>query len=63
MRAFTIVNLVLWCVLLMMWIPYVLTVGLADPVSQQVMLILGITAVLMLFLTAFRLSRRRPILG
>lgn len=63
MRAFTIVNLVLWCVLLMMWIPYVVAVGLADPTSQQVMLILGITAVLMLFLTAYRVSRRRPILG
>lgn len=63
MRAFTVVNLILWVLLFGMWIPYVLAVGLADPVSQQVMLILGVTAVLMLFLGAYRIRRRRPILG
>ena len=63
MRFFTIVNGVLWFVLLVLWIPYVLSVGLADPISQQVMLILGVTAALMFVLAVYRLSRRRPILG
>lgn len=63
MRVFTVINLILWIGLLMMWIPYVLAVGLADPTSQQVLLILGVTAVLMLFLAAYRMSRRRPVLG
>lgn len=63
MRAFTVVNVVLWLALFVMWLPYVSLFGLSDPVSQQVMSILGITAVLMLFLAAYRIRRRRPILG
>lgn len=63
MRVFTVVNAVLWLALFVMWLPYVSLFGLSDPVSQQVMLILGITAVLMAFLFGYRLSRRRPILG
>lgn len=63
MRVFTVVNVVLWLALFVMWLPYVSLFGLSDPVSQQVMSILGITAVLMLFLAAYRISRRRPILG
>ena len=63
MRILTIVNGVLWLALLAMWLPYVLVMGLADPVSLQVMTILGVTAALMAFLAAYRARRRRPLLG
>ena len=63
MRVFSVVNLVLWFVLLIAWVPYMLQAGLADPVSVQVMVILSVTAGLMGFLAAYRLSGHRHILG
>ena len=63
MRVFTLINLVLWVVLFGLWIPYVLAVGIGDATSQQVLLILSVTAVLIVLLGAYRMSRRRAILG
>ena len=40
------------------WIGYSTRVGFGDPVSSRVMLILGLTAVLLLFLGFLRLRRR-----
>ncbi|TMC51442.1 MAG: hypothetical protein E6J20_16230 [Chloroflexi bacterium] len=58
MRVFTAVNLSLWVVLFVGWIGYSTLVGFGDPVSSRVMLILGLTAVLLLFLGFLRLRRR-----
>ena len=63
MRLLTLINAALWCVLLVMWLPYALLMGFDDPASQQVMVILGVTAVLMIALGVYRMRRRRPILG
>jgi hypothetical protein len=63
MRLLTIVNLSVWTVLFFAWIPYTALVGFADPVSVEVRWILAITAVLMTLLAAFRIWRRRPVLG
>jgi multisubunit Na+/H+ antiporter MnhF subunit len=63
MRVFSVLNLVLWFVLLVAWVPYLLQVGLGDPVSTQVIAILIVTAGLMAFLAAYRIRGRRHILG
>lgn len=63
MRIFSIVNLALWVALLLMWIPYLMLMGLDDPASQQVLVILAVTAGLMVFLAVNRLRGRRHILG
>lgn len=63
MRVFTIVNVVLWFTLLFAWIPYVTHVGMSDPVSVDVMVILAVTAGLMGFLAVYRVSGHRHILG
>ena len=63
MRALTIVNLSLWTVLFMAWLPYAITVGWADPISSEVRWILGSTAVMLALLGFLRIRRRQPILG
>lgn len=63
MRIFTIVNVVLWVALFVAWTPYLMVMGLGDPVSRQVLLILVITAGLMSLLAVYRLRGRRHILG
>lgn len=63
MRVFSIANLVLWAVLFGAWLPYVGRTGLGDPASADVLVILGVTAGLMVFLAIYRLSGRRHILG
>ncbi len=63
MRALTIVNLSLWTVLFIAWLPYAMAVGWADPVSSEVRWILGSTAVLLALLGFLRIKRRQPILG
>lgn len=63
MRVLTIVNLVLWVVLFLAWIPYTSFVGWADPASVEVRWILVLTASLQVVLFAFRIRRHRPVLG
>lgn len=63
MHLLTIVNLCLWAVLFLAWIPYTAVAGLADPTSVEVQLILAITAALMGVLALVRVRRRRPLLG
>lgn len=63
MRILTIVNLCLWSVLFLAWIPYTSLVGFADPVSVEVRSILAVTAALMALLFALRLRRHSPVLG
>ncbi len=63
MRVFSVVNLALWFALLGAWIPYVTQVGMSDPVSVDVMVILAVTAGLMIFLGVYRASGHRHILG
>ncbi|OLC18807.1 MAG: hypothetical protein AUH80_01980 [Chloroflexi bacterium 13_1_40CM_4_65_16] len=63
LRVMTIVNLSLWSVLFVAWIPYTIAVGSADPVSVQVRTILVVTILLMMLLGIVRLRRRRPVLG
>jgi hypothetical protein len=63
MRALTVVNLLLWAVLFVAWIPYTLMVGPMDPASVEVRWILCITAALQLALFGLRMARRRPVLG
>ncbi len=63
LRILTVVNLSLWIVLFLAWIPYTLEVGFADPVSSEVRWILAATAVLLTLLGFVRLSKRRPLLG
>jgi len=62
-RALTILNLSLWSVLFIAWIPYTSLVGWADPVSSEVRWILATTAVLMLLLGFLRVRRHRSVLG
>jgi hypothetical protein len=59
LRVLTIVNLSLWCVLFMAWLPYTVEMGLADPVSTEVRAILAVTAILLMILGVLRLRRRR----
>ena len=63
MRVLTIVNLALWSVLFVAWIPYLLMTGLENRVSTEVMWILVVTACLQAALFALRVHRRRPVLG
>ena len=63
MRALTIVNLVLWVILLVAWTPYTLAVGWSDPASIEVRWILSITAGLQIGLFTLRVARHRPVLG
>ena len=63
MRALTIVNLSLWTVLFMAWLPYAMAVGWADPISSEVRWILVSTAVMLALLGFLRIRRRQPILG
>ncbi len=63
MRALTIVNLVLWMVLLVAWIPYTAVAGATDPISVEVRTILAATALLMGLLAVVRIRRGRPVLG
>jgi len=63
LRAMTIVNLSLWSVLFVAWIPYTIAMGPADPVSAEVRTILVATMLLMGLLALVRMRRRRPVLG
>ncbi len=63
MRALTIVNLVLWMVLFVAWMPYGAAVGMSDPVSVEVRTILAVSALLMGLLALVRIRRGRPVLG
>lgn len=63
MRVLTIVNVGLWVLLFLAWIPYTALVGLADPVSVEVRWILVVTGALMGVLGVVRVKGRRPILG
>ena len=63
MRALTIINLALWAVLFVAWMPYTALVGWADPTSVEVRWILVVTAFLQVVLFGFRIRRRRPVLG
>ena len=63
MRVLTIVNLCLWVVLFLGWVPYTVLVGIADPISVEVRWILMLTAALMALLFALRIRRHRPVLG
>lgn len=63
MRALTIVNLVLWVILLVAWMPYTLAAGWMDPTSVEVRWILTITAGLQVALFGLRMARHRPVLG
>jgi hypothetical protein len=63
MRVLTIVNLALWIVLFVGWIPYTSLVGWADPTSVEVRWILTVTAFLQVALFGLRIQRRRPVLG
>lgn len=63
MRLLTFVNLILWAVLFVAWVPYTTAVGWSDPASIEVRWILAATAGLQMSLFAFRVARRRPVLG
>ena len=63
LRVMTIVNLSLWSVLFVAWIPYTIAMGPADPVSAEVRTILVGTMLLMGLLALVRVRRRRPVLG
>ena len=63
LRVMTIVNLSLWSVLFVAWIPYTIAMGPADPVSTEVRTILVATMLLMGLLALVRMRRRRPVLG
>ena len=56
MRIFFGFNIFLWCVLFVMWVPFIATMGLEDPVSVRVGLVLALAAVL---LTGQGMLRRR----
>lgn len=63
MRALTVVNLLLWTVLFVVWAPYAVAVGGLDPTAVEVRWILAVTAGLQLLLFGLRIARRRPVLG
>ena len=63
MRYFSLLNLCLWCVLFVAWIPYLALAGLGDRVSVEVLWILAVTAGLQLLLVGMRARARRPLLG
>jgi hypothetical protein len=62
-RALTIVNLCLWVVLFLAWMPYTAMVGFSDPVSVEVRWILALSAFLLAVLFALRIRSKRPVLG
>jgi hypothetical protein len=45
--VFFAVNVFLWCVLFVAWVPYARLAGATDPVTVQVAWILAVTAVLL----------------
>ena len=63
LRVLTIVNVCLWSVLFVAWVPYTLAVGAADSVSVEVRTILVVSLLLMMLLGLVRLRRHRPVLG
>lgn len=63
LRAFTAVNLALWLILFLGWVPYTIAVGVADPVSVEIRWILASTWVMMMLLVLLRIRRGRPVLG
>ena len=63
MRYFSILNLCLWSVLFVAWIPYLVLVGIGDRVSVEVLWILAVTAGLQLLLVGLRARSSRPLLG
>jgi hypothetical protein len=63
MRYFSILNMCLWCVLFVAWLPYLALVGFGDRVSVEVLWILGVTAGLQLLLVGMRARAGRPVLG
>jgi hypothetical protein len=63
MRYFSLLNLCLWCVLFVAWIPYLALAGLGDRVSVEVLWILAVTSGLQLLLVGMRARARRPLLG
>ena len=63
MRVLTIINLVLWTVLFVAWLPYAAVAGIADSTSLDVLWILVVTAGLLLLLGWLRIRGNRPILG
>ena len=56
MRIFFGFNIFLWCVLFVLWVPFIATMGLEDPVSLRVGLVLALAAV---FLTGQGMLRWR----
>jgi hypothetical protein len=63
MRILTIVNLCLWVLLFLAWIPYTAMVGASDPTSVEVRWILTVTAFLIAVLFALRIRGKRSVLG
>lgn len=63
LRVFTIVNLAMWAVLFLAWVPYTIAVGFNDRVSTEVRWVLASTWLMMMLLAVLRLRGRRPILG
>ena len=63
LRVFTIVNLAMWTVLFIAWVPYTIAVGFNDPASAEVRWILASTWLLMMLLAVMRIRRHRPVLG
>ena len=59
----TILNLSLWAVLFVAWIPYTVAVGPGDSVSSEVRGILVVSLLLMMLLGILRVRRHRPVLG
>ena len=57
------VNIALWAVLFVAWVPYTLVVGWMDPAAIEMRWILATTAGLQLALFALRIARHRPVLG
>jgi len=62
-RAFFILNICLWFVLFLAWLPYVAMQGWTDPVSIHVRAILGVTAVLLIVQGLVRYRRARRLLA
>jgi hypothetical protein len=63
LRVLSIVNLAMWTVLFLAWVPYTIAVGVNDPASVEVRWILASTWLLMMLLVVLRIRRRRPVLG
>jgi hypothetical protein len=59
LRVLFAVNLLLWCVLFVAWVPYVGMRSAGDPVSVQVGCILAVTAVLLAVQGVIRWRRYR----